>query len=107
MRPSATDSQPDLAPFVVCCTSWLADMLGQNRAFDLHALMNLVDRGCPSVLAARILVPLDAEARPCWVAAATTGKRPNITCRARGKAIHGARCMVRGLGDSEAATAAS
>jgi hypothetical protein len=30
---------------------------------DLHALLDLVDRGCPPHLAARILAPLDAEPR--------------------------------------------
>jgi hypothetical protein len=32
---------------------------------DLHALLGLVDRGCPPDLAARILAPLDREHRPC------------------------------------------
>jgi hypothetical protein len=28
---------------------------------DVHALLELVDRGCPPVLAARIMAPLDWE----------------------------------------------
>ncbi len=32
--------------------------LAANPAYDLHALLNLVDRGCPPQLAARILAPL-------------------------------------------------
>jgi hypothetical protein len=68
MRPSATDSQPDLHPIVLWRTSCLveagfstqlADTLGRNRAFDLPALMTSWTAGCPTVLAARILVPLD------------------------------------------------
>lgn len=36
----------------------LADALARQRV-DLHALLQLVDRGCPPELAARILSPLD------------------------------------------------
>ena len=43
----------------------LADTLARDCAYDLHALLNLVDRGCPAALAARILAPLDEERRPC------------------------------------------
>jgi hypothetical protein len=32
---------------------------------DLHALIELVERGCPPELAARILAPLDEERTPC------------------------------------------
>lgn len=42
----------------------LADALAHDRAYDLHAVLELVDRGCPPDLAARILAPLDADARP-------------------------------------------
>jgi hypothetical protein len=35
----------------------LADRLATSRAIDLHALLQLVDRGCPPALAARILAP--------------------------------------------------
>jgi hypothetical protein len=41
----------------------LADALARDPRSDLHALLELVDRGCPPRLAARILAPLDAE--PC------------------------------------------
>jgi hypothetical protein len=37
----------------------LATRLAQNRAIDVHAVLDLVDRGCPAELAARILAPLD------------------------------------------------
>jgi hypothetical protein len=30
-----------------------------DNRYDLHALLELVDRGCPPALAARILAPLD------------------------------------------------
>jgi hypothetical protein len=42
----------------------LATSLAANGAVDLHALLELVDRGCPSELAARIVAPLDEERRP-------------------------------------------
>ena len=35
----------------------LAHRLAGDRGYDLHALLNLVDRGCPPELAARILAP--------------------------------------------------
>jgi hypothetical protein len=35
-----------------------------DRAVDLHELLELVDRGCPPHLAARILAPLDYEGAP-------------------------------------------
>jgi hypothetical protein len=37
----------------------LAEQLGRERRVDIHALLELVDRGCPPPLAARILAPLD------------------------------------------------
>jgi hypothetical protein len=37
----------------------LAERLAHERSADLHALLDLVDRGCPPVLAARILAPID------------------------------------------------
>jgi hypothetical protein len=43
----------------------LADAVARDRAMDLHAMLELVDRGCPPHLAVRILAPLDAERRPC------------------------------------------
>jgi len=36
----------------------LADMLAADGRFDLHALLELVDRGCAPDLAARIVAPL-------------------------------------------------
>jgi hypothetical protein len=41
-----------------------AELAGDCR-FDLHALLGLVERGCPPALAARILDPLPDERRPC------------------------------------------
>jgi hypothetical protein len=38
-----------------------ASYLARDDAVDLHALLELVDRGCPPHLAARILAPLDSE----------------------------------------------
>ena len=35
----------------------LADRLARDPDYDLHELLNLVDRGCPPELAARILAP--------------------------------------------------
>ena len=39
----------------------LADELAADFRVDLHALLELADRGCPPELAARILAPLDNE----------------------------------------------
>ena len=39
--------------------------LAADCAVDLHALLELVDRGCPPNLAARILAPLDSDRSPC------------------------------------------
>jgi len=39
----------------------LAGRVARDTAFDLHALLELVDRGCPPALAVRILAPLDGE----------------------------------------------
>ena len=36
----------------------LADELSGDPDYDVHGLLNLVDRGCPPELAARILAPL-------------------------------------------------
>ena len=43
----------------------LADEVSRECGMDLHALLGLVDRGCPPDLAVRILAPLDTEHRPC------------------------------------------
>jgi len=37
----------------------LAGALARDPAVDLHALLELTDRGCPPGLAVRILAPLD------------------------------------------------
>jgi hypothetical protein len=37
----------------------LASSLAGDRRVDVHALLDLVDRGCPPELAARILAPLE------------------------------------------------
>jgi hypothetical protein len=42
-------------------TRQLADTVARDRAYDLHAVLELVDRGCPAELAARILAPIDGE----------------------------------------------
>lgn len=42
----------------------LAQALAADCAVDLHALLELVDRGCPPQLAARIVTPLEHERRP-------------------------------------------
>jgi hypothetical protein len=39
----------------------LADQLARDPRTDLHALLELVDRGCRPELAARILAPLDGD----------------------------------------------
>jgi hypothetical protein len=43
----------------------LAQRLATDCGIDLHALIELVERGCPPSLAARILAPLDDRDRPC------------------------------------------
>lgn len=39
----------------------LAGELAADTRYDLHAILDLVDRGCPRVLAARICAPLDPD----------------------------------------------
>jgi hypothetical protein len=41
----------------------LAEQLSRECGVDLHALIELVERGCPPPLAARILAPFDHERR--------------------------------------------
>jgi len=43
----------------------LAASIARDCRYDLHGLMELVGRGCAPGVAARILAPLDVEARPC------------------------------------------
>ena len=37
----------------------LAERVAGDSAYDLHALIELVERGCPPALAVRILAPID------------------------------------------------
>jgi hypothetical protein len=37
----------------------VAARLAEDSRYDLHALIELVERGCPAYLAARIVAPLD------------------------------------------------
>jgi hypothetical protein len=46
-------------------TAQLAEALARDSAYDVHALLKLVDRGCLPKIAARILAPLDRNAQPC------------------------------------------
>ena len=41
----------------------MAHEVAADGTYDLHALLMLVDRGCPAELAVRILAPLDQEER--------------------------------------------
>jgi hypothetical protein len=41
-----------------------ASRLAREETIDLHALLDLIDHGCPPDLAARILAPLDWETEP-------------------------------------------
>jgi hypothetical protein len=43
----------------------LAASAAADCAIDLHALIELVERGCPPRLAARIMAPLDHQGKPC------------------------------------------
>jgi hypothetical protein len=42
----------------------LAQQLAATPAVDVHALLQLVDRGCPAELAARILSPIATPGSP-------------------------------------------
>lgn len=41
------------------CPATLAQALARDSRYDLHELLELIDRGCPPELAARILAPLE------------------------------------------------
>lgn len=43
----------------------LAAEIAADCAMDLHAMIELLERGCPPELATRILAPLDDERNPC------------------------------------------
>jgi len=45
-------------------SSRAAAKLARDERYDLHALIELVERGCPAALAARILAPLAEEKCP-------------------------------------------
>ena len=42
----------------------LAERVASDPRFDLHALLQLVDRDCPPELAVRIVAPLPPEVAP-------------------------------------------
>jgi hypothetical protein len=42
----------------------LAARLADDEGYDLHALIELVERGCNPQLAARILAPLEGQSEP-------------------------------------------
>jgi hypothetical protein len=42
-----------------------AALLSHESDLDLHALIELIERGCPPGLAARILAPLETERPAC------------------------------------------
>ena len=42
----------------------VADAVASDPRFDLHALLQLVDRGCPPDLAVRIVAPPPLEVAP-------------------------------------------
>jgi hypothetical protein len=41
------------------CSVRLADAVAHDGRYDLHELLELIDRGCPAELAARTLAPLE------------------------------------------------
>jgi hypothetical protein len=45
----------------VGCSARLAETIARDSRYDLHALLELVDRGCPPDLAARIVAPLEDQ----------------------------------------------
>jgi hypothetical protein len=42
-----------------------AARLAEDWRIDLHAVLELIDRGCPPPVAARIRAPLDDDRRSC------------------------------------------
>ena len=42
-----------------------SERLARECGVDLHALLDLVEDGCPPWLAVKILAPLDGESRRC------------------------------------------
>lgn len=45
--------------------SHLAGRLARDSGYDVHALLDLTDRGCPAELAVRILAPIEDERKSC------------------------------------------
>jgi hypothetical protein len=45
--------------------TWLAGALARDTRYDVHALLELADRGCSGELAARILAPLVDQRWSC------------------------------------------
>jgi hypothetical protein len=43
----------------------LAETLARDIRYDLHALLELTDRGCAGELAARILAPIEERPHSC------------------------------------------
>jgi hypothetical protein len=43
----------------------LARSIAADCGYDLHALLSLLDRGCPAELAVRIIAPLEDTWHPC------------------------------------------
>ena len=41
--------------------AWTADVFARTESVDLHALIELVERGCTPELAARIMAPINSE----------------------------------------------
>jgi hypothetical protein len=41
------------------CSAQLAQAVARDGRYDLHELLELIDRGCSAALAARILAPLE------------------------------------------------
>jgi hypothetical protein len=69
-----------------------ADRLAEDERYDLHALIELVERGCPPELAERILAPLEepqCEGYPCSRQANGVDDSPS------GGGCHAADCTTR------------
>ena len=47
------------------CDVSTSEELARECGIDLHALIELLERGCPPRLVQRILAPLDDESRRC------------------------------------------
>lgn len=74
MRDGAANSDPSSDPVVAWraerlrgagFSAGLARRVACQPAYDLHALLELIDRGCPAELAARILAPVDEATGRC------------------------------------------